>query len=285
MKLLIVLLSAVLVTSAAGAAQTLRSESWADMRMARQLQNGRILPDGALELDSSDRGESTLAIFELADPGISTPVYAITGEVRCQDVRGRGYLEMWSHFADGQAFFSRTLGRGPMAPLEGSSGWRPFVVPFFNHPEGQPPVRLSFGVHHPGGGQVLLRSVRLVQFAPGEDPLRLKGQWWTEQQGGMVGGIAGSLVGLLGALVGMLAGSGRARPVAFGGLRMMQAIGAIALVLGVVALLRAQPYPVFYPLLLVGVLASALPIALAPTLRKRYEDLELRRMAALDAGS
>lgn len=284
MKLLIVLLSAVLVTSAAGAAQTLRSVSWTDMSAAGTLQNGRVLPDGALEVDSKDRVESTLPIFELSDPGISTPVFAITGEVRCENVRGRGYLEIWSHFADGGTFFSRTLGSGPLAPLAGTSGWRPFVVPFFNRPEGPPPVRLSFGIHHPGGGKVLLRSVRLVQYAAGEDPLRQSGQWWSERQGGLVGGIVGSLVGLLGALVGMLAGSGRARGVAFGALRMMQVIGAIALVLGVAALVRAQPYAVFYPLLLIGVLASALPIVLTPTLRKRYEDSELRRMAALDAG-
>lgn len=284
MKLLAVLLSTLLVPSVAGAEQTLRSVAWTDLSAAGQLQNGRIVPGGVLELGSNDQVESTLPIFDLADPGISTPVYAITGEVRCENVRGHGYLEMWSHFADGGEYFSRTLGRGPMAPLEGSSDWRPFVTPFFNRPEASPPVRLSFGLHHPGSGQVLLRSVRLVQYAAGEDPLRQKGQWWSESQGGMVGGIAGSLVGLLGGLVGMLAGSGRGRRVAFGALAMIQAIGAIALVSGIVALLRAQPYPVFYPLLLIGVLASGLPIALTPTLRKRYEDSELRRMAALDAG-
>jgi hypothetical protein len=283
--LLCSLLGTLLLTSVAGAEQTLRSFSWTAMTIAGQLQNGVTVPGGALQLDSRDRLESTLPIFELADPGISMSVYAITGEVRCEHVGGHGYLELWSHFADGGAYFSRTLGRGPMAPLGGDSDWRPFVVPFFNSPGAPPPVRLSFGVHHPGGGHIQLRSVRLVQYVAGEDLLRLKGQWWSEQQSGMVGGITGSLVGLLGGIVGLLAGSGRGRRVAFGALRMMQLIGAIALVSGIVALVRAQPYPVFYPLLLIGGLASFLPIALTPTLRKRYEDSELRRMSALDAGS
>src|SRR5262249_1850158 len=100
----------------------------------------------------------------------------------------------------------------------------------------------------------------------------------------LVGGIAGSLMGLLGAVVGALAGAGRARRVVFAALRAMQAIGVIALVLGIVAVVKAQPYPVFDPLLLLGVLGILLPPVLAPSLRKRYETSELRRIAAFDAG-
>lgn len=160
MKLLIVQLGALLLISTANAGQTLRSVSWSDMSAVGKLLNGSVVPGSVLELDYGDQAESTRPICELFDPGITTPVHAITGEVRCENVRGRGYLEMWSHFADGGAYFSRTLGRGPLAPLEGNSGWRPFVVPFYNRPEGPPPVRLSFGVRYPGSGRVRLRSVR-----------------------------------------------------------------------------------------------------------------------------
>jgi hypothetical protein len=59
-------------------------------------------------------------------------------------------------------------------------------------------------------------------------------------------------------------------------------VGAIALVLGGVALLRAQPYEVYYPLLLEGVICVTLPAWLIPGLRRRYEELELRKMAARD---
>jgi hypothetical protein len=279
-----VLLSAVLLASTAHAGQTLRSISWSDLGARRQLLSGRILPGGVLDIETRDGIETTLPIFEITDPGISMSTFALTGEVRCEGVRGRGYLEMWSRFADGGAYFSRTLGRGPVAPLEGTSGWRPFVVPFFNSRGSPPPAGISFGVHHPGHGRILLRSVRLAQYALAEDPLRPAGQWWSERQGGVAGGVAGSLFGLLGALIGTLAGTGRARRVVFGALRLMQVIGAGTLVLGVAAIVMAQPYPVYYPLLLLGVVGSLVPIALTPALRKRYEDAELRRIAALDAG-
>ena len=270
MKLLVVLLASAVASSTAGAAQTLRSVSWTDLGAAGQLQNGRVLPGGELELQATDGAEATLPIFELQDLRISAPVYALTGEVRYDGLNGRGYLEMWSHFADGGAYFSRTLGPGVLAPLEGSSEWRPFVVPFSNRPEAPAPVRLSFGVHHPGGGRVLLRSVSLVQYAAGEDPLRAKDAWWSARQGGLVGGVAGALVGLLGALIGVLAGSGRARGLVFGALRLMQAIGAAALALGVWALLRSQPYAVCYPPLVIGAVASVVPLTLTPALRRRY---------------
>src|SRR5438034_3575346 len=153
MELLVVLLAAAVASSTAGAAQTLRSVSWTELGAAGQLQNGRVLQGGELDVEANGGAEATLPIFELQAPGISAPVYALTGEVRYDGLNGRGYLEMWSHFADGGAFFSRTLGPGGLAPLEGRSGWRPFVVPFSNRPGAPAPVRLSFGVHHPGGGR------------------------------------------------------------------------------------------------------------------------------------
>jgi hypothetical protein len=53
---------------------------------------------------------------------------------------------------------------------------------------------------------------------------------------------------------------------------------------GLIALSAAQPYAVFYPLLLLGVLSSAVPLGLLPTIRRRYADIELRMMRAHDIG-
>ncbi len=284
MKRLIALLSAVLVTSSASADQTLRSWTWADSGRAPRAESGRVLADGSLEIGGIGR-EETLPIFELAEPGVSTSTYAIAGEVRTEGLQGRGYLEMLNHFPNGGVYFSRTLGRGAMAPLEGTSNWRPFILPFFNSARDPGPARLSFGVHLPGSGHVYLRSMRLVQYAAHEDPMQAKGEWWSSRRGGVAGGVMGSVVGLLGALIGMLGGAGRARGVVFGALGTMLAIGALSLVLGTVALIKAQPYAVFYPLLGLGVIATAIPLLVTPSLRRRYEDSELRRMSALDAGS
>jgi hypothetical protein len=54
-------------------------------------------------------------------------------------------------------------------------------------------------------------------------------------------------------------------------------------VFGLVALSNGQPYAVYYPLLLVGAVSAALGFSLPRSLNKRYEEMELRRMQALDA--
>lgn len=108
-------------------------------------------------------------------------------------------------------------------------------------------------------------------------------EWWTDPQGGWVGGIAGSAVGLLGALVGTLAGLGVARRLTLTFATLGVLVGLVCLAVGVVALVLGQPYHVWYPPLLVGAI-SAFAFGLnLPGLKKRYDQLELRKMTALDA--
>ena len=59
--------------------------------------------------------------------------------------------------------------------------------------------------------------------------------------------------------------------------------GVVCLVLGIVALVLGQPYAVYYPLLLIGVLAAVLGGVGIPVSRQRFAEAELRRMQALDA--
>ncbi len=95
--------------------------------------------------------------------------------------------------------------------------------------------------------------------------------------------MGGGLLGVLGALIGVLAGTGRARHLVLGLLKFMIVASAVALLLGGAALALGQPYGVYYTLLLIGVIGVAVPAGLLGTLRKRYEQLELRRMSAFDA--
>jgi hypothetical protein len=224
---------------------------------------------------SSEGAPRTVTILTVSDPGVRRSRYAIEGQVRYEGVVGVGYLEMWNRFPQGR-FFSRTR-------LEGSSDWRPFVLPFSNQPGGPPPKELIVNVVLPGRGTVAVGPLRLVQFGDDEDPLAVKGAWWSGRTGGLVGGLTGGLIGCLGALVGVLGGLGKARSVVMGLLTAMLAFGVAALALGVVAVLRSQPYEVFYPLLIVGFVCGTVPLFSLPALRRRYEELELRRMRALDA--
>ena len=90
-------------------------------------------------------------------------------------------------------------------------------------------------------------------------------------------------MGALGALLGTLAGAGRARSFVLFGMRAMMVAGAVGLALGLIALARSAPYQTYYPLLLLSAIALTVPAFSLPGVRKRYEEIELRRMRALDA--
>jgi len=55
-----------------------------------------------------------------------------------------------------------------------------------------------------------------------------------------------------------------------------------SLVVGVVALVTAQPYAVYYPLLLIGIILVVVFGKMRGSLSARYEQLELKRMQSMD---
>jgi hypothetical protein len=292
MKSLVIGVSLLLSASAVSAEEILREFSWTAVSRQGPSPGGEVLPaeGGAsfeqLKVQNAQGQPQSVNVLTVDSPAISSARYAITGQLRFDDVEGTGYLEMWSHFPDGGRYFSRTAATmGPMKSLSGSAGWRQFILPFFNKEGGPPPTRLEVNVVLPGRGTVYLGPVRLVQYAPNENPLAAAGQWWTDQTGGLLGGIAGSILGCLGALVGWLTATGRARRVALGALTLLILLGVMALAAGGIAVLRSQPYAVYYPLLLLGFLCVVIPAGLFRSIRKRYEDIELRRMRAMDAPS
>ena len=84
---------------------------------------------------------------------------------------------------------------GPLRRLEGSSGWRTFVLPFFNREGGPPPDRLVLNLVLTGAGTVDIGPLELVQLAAGEDPLAGAVAWWGGRQAGLFGAVAGSTLG------------------------------------------------------------------------------------------
>lgn len=276
-----------LLASAPGSAEeTLREIPWTAVPEPR----GTLLPpDGStpfarLGVENARAQPTTVTVLTLERPPITAARYAIGGTVRYEGVEGTAFLEMWSVFPDGGRYFSRTLADvGPLGRLTGSSGWRPFLLPFLNREGAPPPTTLIVNVVLPGRGAVHLSPLRLLQYRPGEDPLASPGQWWGEETGGWLGAVAGSTAGLLGALIGCLAGMGRARRTALGLTKALIGVGAVMLLLGLWALARGQPYAVYYPLLLLGVIGSVGGAFVLPAVRRRYESLELRRMRAVDA--
>lgn len=108
--------------------------------------------------------------------------------------------------------------------------------------------------------------------------------WWTDQSGGWIGGIGGGLIGVLGGTIGVLAGCGKARRFVLALTAVLILVGAICLIVGAVAWALGQPYAVYYPLLLGGAILVFVCGLNLPALRRRYQQMELQKMAAMDAG-
>jgi len=279
-----------LFTSAPLAAETLLLEV-TSATAGVTLAEGTELAAAGLEIVARP-GQAVRPVLTIGQPRVTRDLYALRGEVRYRDVAPAGYLELMNHFADGAAYFTRSLAEsGPMARLSGTSEWRPFVLPFsVANPDGSSsglkPEKLELSVTLPGSGSVTLRALELVQFAPGENPLAgssgAAGAWYSERAAGLFGAVAGSVLGLCGALIGTLAGLGRARGLVVGLSRAMIVLGGIALATGLVAFALGQPWYVAYGPLLTGCIALAVFGGLQRVIRARYEQIELRRIAAAD---
>jgi hypothetical protein len=259
---------------------------WDEVQSTKQLTSGTVLPpEGGssfhrLRIDGSGQA-STVAILTFERPSVKGPRYALTGQVRYEGIEGVGYLELWNYFPGGGQYFSRTLAEsGPMMKLNGTSGWRTFTLPF-DATGAPPPTRLVFNLVLQGKGVVYFGPLQLVDTPGGVDS-RDSGGWTLEQTAGLLGGVGGSLVGGIGALIGVLTALGRARRFVDLAAKLLVILGMSAFVGGLLALSRSQPYAVYYPLLLLGFICAVLPLGLLPMIRKRYEDIEFRRMRAHD---
>jgi hypothetical protein len=253
----------------------LRDISWKALAGQGSLAQGlEVQPDGSLSLVSKAGEGLTVTLVEIANPGITRDQYMVRGRVRYRGVVGDGYLEMWNHFPDGGSYFTRTLlDSGPLQKITGSSDWREFGL-YFDATGAKAPVeKLVIGLVLPGAGEVSLSDMTLVEI----DAALL------QENHGRWGGIAGSVLGVFGALLGTLAGAGRARSFVLGGLKALMAAGVVGLALGIYAFSQSAPYGTYYPLLLLSVIALAVPAMSLPGVRRRYEEVELRRMRALDA--
>lgn len=273
------------------AEQALAEVAWSSPPKGAEVTPGLVIrpEEGIGETATVENAEGkalSARLLVLRAPPITEARYAILGKVKYEGVEGDGYLELWNMFPDGGAFFSRTMAPGgPMGILRGSAGWREFALPFSSR-EGYVPNELVMNVVLPGRGRVWVGPVRLVQYAPSEAAfgLRVSGAWWSGATAGLVFGGLGGLLGCVGGLIGVLAARGKARGLVFGLLRGYLVLGAVAVTAGSTAFALGQPYEVWYPLALCGVLGVSLGLALPRLLRRRYEQADPQRKQAPGAG-
>ncbi len=155
-------------------ADTVARYEWPELANAGQLRGGEAvtLPDGrsALKISNATGTPSTVRICAVQSPPVTKTKYALRGEVKYENVKGNGYLEMWSYFpptasdAPEGAYFSRTLGEsGEMGKITGTSNWRKFTLPFDRTGTGAPPCRLEFNLFLPAQGTVYVSHLELVE--------------------------------------------------------------------------------------------------------------------------
>jgi len=223
-------------------------------------------------------GEAKTAtpVLNCPAPEISSHDYVVRGQVKYDSVVGDGYLELWNDFGAKGKFFTRSLADfGAMRKLKGTSNWRKFELPFHAEP-GMRPEKLTLNVVLPGAGTVIVAQPTLAT-------IDISNQWWTEQQAGLYGAIIGSLIGIMGAVIGCLAGLRRAKQLTLGLFGLNIVLGVIAIIIGAIAVLCRQPWHVYYPLLLVGIIDVGVLGGNLWNLLRRYRGDELRQMAAADA--
>jgi len=190
-----------LLSQPASAERVVREISWSALKAAGRLPNGEVVPPAAnarlesLRVTNTDGAPRAIPILAIDAPGVKAPRYLFRGEVRGEGIEGQGYLEMWSFFAGGGRYFSRTLAQaGPMGSLSGTFASRPFILPFTAEP-GMVLEKLAVNVALPGRGTVVLGPLRLVELDPGDDFALAPGAWLTPRQLARAGAIGGSLLG------------------------------------------------------------------------------------------
>ena len=108
--------------------------------------------------------------------------------------------------------------------------------------------------------------------------------WWTGEQAGWIGGIGGSALGILGGVFGVVCGllapRGKGRLFVLGMMSTVVIIACAVVIVGLVALFLGQPYAVWYPLLLMGVLGGGIFGAMIPVIRNVYRHAEQRQLDA-----
>ncbi len=98
--------------------------------------------------------------------------------------------------------------------------------------------------------------------------------------GGIGGSALGVIGGILGAASGYLAPRGKGRSLILGAFTILLVIGVLQLLVGCYAFISGQPYGIWYPFVLIGVILTAVMGGLLPVVRKRYTEAEARRVNA-----
>jgi len=104
----------------------------------------------------------SVPLFEVPAQQLENTVLTYRAHMRASDVVGKAYLEMWVRVPGKGEFFSRGLAQ----PLQGSSGWASYEIPFFLNEKGVKADLVKLNVaFEGGGGTVWVKDVELLKAA------------------------------------------------------------------------------------------------------------------------
>lgn len=218
----------------------------------------RVMPDNSAQLSAL---------------GVEASILDYEARVRCEDVVGTAYIEMWCTMAEGQSYFSRALND----PLSGTQPWRVTRTPF-RLETGQRPSSIALGLRFEGPGTVYLDHAGLQRRSQGSFGS-------TNNPGailGVAGGLFGALVGVWGGVMGWLVSRGRARGLVVASMAALLGIGILLVLLAVILWASGAAYAYWYSAGLMGILLSLVMGANLPGILRRYQAMENQRINALD---
>jgi MFS family permease len=92
---------------------------------------------------------------------------------------------------------------------------------------------------------------------------------------GIIGGASGAILcGVVGVMVGFFAPRGRAHGIVMTLLAMIIVAGLVMVAFGIYARTQGQPYGIWWPPLLLGILLAGVMGALMPLVRLRYREAQ-----------
>jgi hypothetical protein len=283
--------------------KTLLIYDWKDLAQKQQLSGGEVISmDGMSVLKIENTNDTPLqgslyyngtplevSLVKITNTSVIKKTYWISCEVKYENV-WHGLMQHTNHSVYTESGNLKLLAHiPPSAPggdeftnashfdLRGTSNWQLYTLVVDRAAVEGLPTQLELKLSLPGHGTVYLRSIKL---------LGVTGSWWSAKQSGMIGGavgIFGGIIGCFGGLLGCLAGFGKARKFVLTTTKIFIGLGMLLTITGIAAILCGQPYFVWYVFLLPGVILTLVFSLNFPLIQRRYDDLEIRRMASIDA--
>jgi serine/threonine protein kinase len=95
-------------------------------------------------------------LFEVANLNIEDCRVLYRAQLKCENLKGKAYLEMWCRFPDGEEAFSKDV----LHPLSGTTDWSSFQTPFFVQ-KGERVDLIKLNVAIEGTGTIWIKDISL----------------------------------------------------------------------------------------------------------------------------